>query len=106
MGWRNPGYHIIIRPDGSLVRLAEDNEITNGVGGHNSNSIHVCYIGGVDSQNRPIDNRTHQQRESLLIVLRFWKRLYPGARIMGHRNFPGVSKACPSFDALNEYKNI
>ena len=31
---------------------------------------------------------------------------YPEAEILGHRDFPGVAKACPCFDAKKEYKNI
>jgi len=106
LGWRNPGYHLVVHPDGSLTRLAPDEAVTNGVAGQNANSLHVSYIGGVDAQNRPTDNRTLQQRQTLLAVVTYWKRLHPNARILGHRNFPGVAKACPSFDALTEYRNV
>jgi N-acetylmuramoyl-L-alanine amidase len=104
--WRNPGYHIIVLPNGHLVRLAEDSAVTNGVANHNANSLHVSYIGGVDANNRATDNRTAQQRESLLAVITYWKRLYPSARILGHRDFSGVRKDCPSFDAITEYRHL
>ena len=32
------------------------------------------------------------------------KRKYKGCIAQGHRDFPNVNKACPSFDAKNEYK--
>ena len=34
------------------------------------------------------------------------KRLYPNAKIVGHRDMPNVHKACPCFNAKEEYKNI
>jgi len=101
LGWKNPGYHIIINADGLWERLAPDSQVCNGVGGHNANSLHVCYKGGKD-----IDDRTPQQRLALIQALQNWKQLYPGAIIQGHRDFPGVTKACPRFDAKNEYRGI
>lgn len=104
--WRNPGYHLIVHPDGRLTRLAPDDAVTNGVGGHNAHSLHVSYIGGIDAQGRPTDNRTLNQRQTLLAVVTYWKALHPQARILGHSDFPRVNKACPSFNALQEYRHI
>ncbi|WPC14746.1 N-acetylmuramoyl-L-alanine amidase [Riemerella anatipestifer] len=33
LGWKNVGYHYIIKPDGEIVQLADLNTITNGVKG-------------------------------------------------------------------------
>ena len=55
--WKNPGYHYIIKADGELVQLQPEDKPSNGVAGYNSTSINVCYIGGVDSKGKPIDNR-------------------------------------------------
>jgi N-acetylmuramoyl-L-alanine amidase len=104
MKWRSPGYHLIIEGNGSVTRLAPDSAVTNGVAGHNANSLHVAYIGGIDSLGRPLDNRTQAQKEALLRVIKEWKRLYPGAVIRGHRDF--ANKACPSFPAKEEYASI
>jgi N-acetylmuramoyl-L-alanine amidase len=104
MKWRSPGYHLIIEGNGSVTRLAPDSTVTNGVAGHNANSLHVAYIGGIDSLGRPFDNRTQAQKEALLRVIKEWKRLYPAAVIRGHRDF--ANKACPSFDARSEYAGI
>jgi hypothetical protein len=90
-------------------KLAEYSEITNGVAGHNSNSIHLSYIGGVDASGRPIDNRTQSQRKALEELVLEASRLFPDAIIQGHRDFSpdrnrnGIiepnewMKACPSF---------
>lgn len=106
LGWRSPGYHKIIKADGEVVTLATDDKITNGVAGYNSVSLHVSYIGGVDRRNNPFDTRTEEQNKSLEKVLREWKKKYPDAEIRGHRDFPKVRKACPSFDVKSWLKII
>jgi N-acetylmuramoyl-L-alanine amidase len=34
------------------------------------------------------------------------KQQYPQAQIQGHRDFPFVKKACPSFDARKEFSDL
>lgn len=41
LGWKQPGYHIVIPPDGRAVRLLDDALVSNGVAGYNSRSLHV-----------------------------------------------------------------
>jgi len=104
--WRSQGYHVLITPDGTAHRLAPDSAICNGVAGQNSHSLHVSYIGGVDSRGRAVDNRTDSQKATLLRVITEWKRQYPNAAIQGHRDFVGVRKDCPSFNAKAEYAGV
>ena len=106
LGWRNVGYHYIIKADGTEVQLLSIAHPSNGVKGHNANSIHVCYIGGVDKFGKPLDNRTDAQKKKLLERITALKKMFPKAMIQGHRDFDGVKKACPSFDALEEYKHL
>lgn len=106
LGWKSPGYHYIIEANGNLVQLAPLTSITNGVVGYNSTLINIAYIGGIDATNRPVDNRTTQQKKALLSLLQELKKQFPAAIIQGHRDFPGVNKACPSFDAKTEYRTI
>ncbi|MCU7571545.1 N-acetylmuramoyl-L-alanine amidase [Riemerella anatipestifer] len=109
LGWKNVGYHYIIKPDGEIVQLANVNTITNGVRGHNRNSVHIAYIGGVE-KGKAVDNRTVQQKASQVKLLRELQAKYPTAEIVGHRdlspdlNGDGIisphewTKECPSFD--------
>lgn len=106
LGWKMPGYHFIIKPDGEIVNLLPIEQISNGVKGFNSQTINISYIGGVDAKNVPLDTRTPQQKASLLKLLKELKQKFPIATIQGHRDFPNVYKACPSFDAKKEYKNV
>ena len=106
LGWKMPGYHFIVMPDGEIVSLLPIEQVSNGVAGFNSVLINIAYLGGVDAKNVPQDNRTPQQKASLLKLLKELKQKFPTATIQGHRDFPKVKKACPSFDAKNEYKNV
>jgi N-acetylmuramoyl-L-alanine amidase len=99
------GYHWVIYRDGSVH--PGRNEAISGAHctGHNSNSIGVCYIGGVAADGRtPRDTRTEAQKQALLKTLKSLKMKYPKAKIYSHRDF--ANKACPSFDATREYRNI
>jgi N-acetylmuramoyl-L-alanine amidase len=104
--WKTVGYHRLIDANGVIHELAKFEQITNGVKGYNSESIHFSYIGGIDESGRPKDTRTLKQKESLLYLVKQAKKQFPNAIVQGHKDFKGVAKACPSFEAKNEYKDI
>ena len=106
LGWQKPGYHFIVQPDGTVVKLLPIEEVSNGVAGYNSVTINVSYIGGIDKKGAPKDTRTQAQKDSLIEILSDLKKQFPKAQIQGHRDFPKVKKACPSFDAKTEYQHI
>jgi N-acetylmuramoyl-L-alanine amidase len=106
LGWKSPGYHYIIEADGKETQLLTIAQPSNGVKGWNKSIINICYIGGVDKLGKPIDNRTDAQKKQLYTRLKALKTMFPQAIIQGHKDFPNVAKACPSFDAKSEYKNI
>lgn len=99
--WKSFGYHWILEASGKRHQLAKDEQICNGVAGHNKGAIHISYIGGLNS-----DDRTREQKQGLVDLVVFYKRKYPNAKVRGHRDFPNVSKACPQFDAIFEYKDL
>ncbi len=118
LGWKSPGYHFIYDAAGRETQLQDVSLATNGVRGFNANSIHLAYIGGLDSQGRPIDNRTAGQKAAMLKRLVELKRMFPNAKIQGHRDFsPDKNgngkidrferiKECPCFDAIPEFANL
>jgi N-acetylmuramoyl-L-alanine amidase len=106
LGWKSPGYHYIIEADGKETQLLTIAQPSNGVKGWNKSIINICYIGGVNKLGKPSDNRTDAQKRQLLTRLKALKTMFPNAIIQGHKDFPNVAKACPSFDAKAEYKNI
>lgn len=99
LGWKSPGYHILIDAAGNAHRLLSDEEVGNGVQGYNQRSLHVSYIGGLNEK----DTRTLAQKETLKSIVAEWKKKYPKAAVKGHRDFPGVQKACPCFDVSKEF---
>lgn len=117
-GWRNPGYHVVITPDGKCHQLLDYEKVSNGVQGYNSTSINVAYMGGIDANGKAVDNRTEAQKASLVKLLKELRGHYPNAQILGHRDIsPDTNhngkvdsweriKECPCFDAMIEYKGI
>ena len=104
-GFSDIGYHYVIYRDGSIHIGRDESVIGAHCTGHNTNSIGVCYIGGVATDGKtPKDTRTTEQKQSLVKLLKELKTKYPQASIHGHRDFS--SKACPSFDATKEYSSI
>ena len=103
--WKDIGYHYIIELDGSIHKGRPEEEIGAHCSGHNANSIGICYAGGVAKDGKtPKDTRTEAQKQSLIDLLKELKAKYPNATVHGHREF--AAKACPSFDAKHEYKDL
>lgn len=96
LGWNNPGYHIIIKPNGEWTYIHNFNKISNGVRGYNSTSINVSYIGGIDNNGKALDNRTPKQKEIYRTIYYTFKEKLPNATHHGHNEFK--NKACPSFN--------
>lgn len=107
-GWACIGYHFVIRRDGTLEEGRAQETIGAHVANHNANSVGVCMVGGVDANDRKkaTNNFTSEQFDTLERLVRFLKAKYPDATVQGHRDFPNVAKACPSFDAKKWFKSI
>ena len=104
-GWDCIGYHYVVRIDGTIEEGRSVERIGAHCKGHNAYSIGVCYVGGLASDGKtPKDTRTPEQKAALLSLIRRLKSNYTGATVYGHRDF--AKKACPCFDAREEYKNI
>jgi N-acetylmuramoyl-L-alanine amidase len=104
-GFNDIGYHFYIDLYGEIHKGRDISKIGAHCKGHNRNSIGICYCGGVEADGKtPKDTRTPDQKESLLHVLKTLKAMYPDAIIYSHNEF--ANKACPSFNATEEYENI
>lgn len=105
--WRNPGYHYIIAPDGTVSNTHPLGKIANGVRGFNRDSVNISYIGGKHE-----DDRTQAQKDSMRRLVKMLRR--PSnlglVEVVGHRdmspdtNHNGIVephewiKLCPSFE--------
>lgn len=104
-GWKGIGYHYVVYLDGTVHEGRDVDVMGAHCTGHNKNSIGVVYIGGLDaSGKKAFDSRTTEQRISLMNTIKELKSLYPNATVHGHNEF--AAKACPSFNAREEYKNL
>jgi len=104
-GWKKVGYSKVIRRDGTVDTLVENdndgyvdsNEITNGAWGVNSISYHVCLIGGKNDKGQPSLEMTDEQKESLIGILKDKIVEKPDVKIAGHCHFSDY-KTCPNFN--------
>ena len=104
-GFAQIGYHYVIYLDGSVHKGRPIELVGAHCQGHNTNSIGICYIGGLATDNKtPKDTRTPEQKQAMLNLLKELRAKFPTATIRGHRDF--AAKACPSFDATKEYAHI
>lgn len=106
-GWGDtPGYHYIIKSDGEIIQLLEEDKNSNGVYMHNSVCVNIAYIGGVDKDNKPLDNRTDAQKKAMFNLIEKLSDKYKGVETLGHRDFANVHKACPCFDVRTWLKDF
>lgn len=106
-GWRDIGYHFVIGLDGELYEGRPIEQTGAHTKGHNFDSIGIAYVGGVEAEKKdgkwiPKDTRTLEQKEALDDLLCYLKILYANAVVYGHNDFS--NKACPSFNAREEYE--
>src|SRR5690606_21209619 len=132
LGWRAPGYHRLVDTDGTVHKLLQFDQVSNGVLGFNTETINICYIGGVENTGtaqkpgwNAKDTRSSEQTCGLehcvheaLQWLRDNGNHSADIVIKGHRDFSpdkngsGVIesweriKECPSFDAIPEYSHL
>lgn len=117
--WSHWGYHAIVYQDGTWQRLQplptpvdghvylSNATIANGCLGANGDTIHIAYVGGIPNDGRRFaDTRTPAQKKTLHDLVKIWKSIYGVTEVIGHRDWPGVKKACPCFDAKKEYSNV
>lgn len=103
-GWSDIGYHFFIDLDGEIHECRPIEKTGAHTKGHNYDSIGIAYAGGLGSDNAWHDTRNDQQKQTLEELLCSLKLSYYNAKIYGHNYFS--EKACPSFDAREEYEWI
>ena len=103
-GFKMVGYHYVIRLDGTIEQGRPLEQAGAHCKGHNTHSIGICYIGGLDTDGKPKDTRTKAQRDMLWALVKSLKVKYPKATIHGHNEF--ANKACPCFDVRAEFGGV
>lgn len=95
-GWDEIGYHFVIRRSGEIEKGRELQKIGAHCKGHNTDSIGICLVGGIDADGKPENNFTDLQFASLRKLVLELKAKFNILYIFGHNDF--ANKACPCFD--------
>lgn len=108
-GWRDIGYHRVIRRDGTVDEGRPESIMGAHVKHHNRDNLGICLVGGLkEGTQEAEDNFTPVQYIMLTKVLVDLLHKHPEAIIQGHNGYPGhETRACPCFDwrAYVDYLN-
>lgn len=118
-GFSSIGYHFVITRAGDLQTGRPLEDIGAHVQGYNAASVAVCMVGGLDHNGHEFANApqafTPQQWDTARVLVAFLRKLYPEAKILGHRDLsPDTNKdgkieprewlkSCPGFDAAAQF---
>lgn len=101
LGWKTSGYHEVILPNGDVQLCYDASVITNGVGGQNSHTYHICVVG--NGKFTAAQERTFNERAEIAMQLFNLN----ASDVLGHNEFPGHrSNACPGIDMNQVRRNI
>ena len=95
-GWRDVGYHYVIKRNGEVELGRNIRDTGAHAAGYNSKSIGICLVGGMAEDNSTEDNFTAQQWTALLDLIQQKLSDYPDAKVIGHNEIS--EKDCPCFD--------
>ena len=114
--WAGIGYHYLIRLDGSIEAGRPEDTVGSGIAGHNAETVHIVYAGGLDNNLKPKDTRTPDQKAAMALLVRHLDAKYRFKKIGGHRDYsPDKNgngtiernewlKDCPCFDVTGWLK--
>ena len=116
-GFSDIGYHYVIRRDGTQEDGRPIEQPGAHVQGHNAHSIGICLVGGRADDSPETEgldeftkqellwefNYTHLQMTTLLALVDHLQGRFPEAAVIGHRDFPGVTKRCPGFEVATYF---
>lgn len=101
-GWSDIGYHYVIRRDGALEEGRPVELVGAHAKGHNTGTIGICLVGGTDAENKDKAEANYTISQYIavynLILHLIGKYGLEITDVKGHRDLPGVAKACPCFD--------
>jgi len=115
-GWKDIGYHYVIRRSGVIEDGRPEDEIGAHVAGYNSISVGICMVGGLADNGKAENNFTNEQWKSLARLVRMLRAKYKKTVVCGHRDLsPDLNKdgavtpnewikECPSFSVANWLK--
>ena len=106
--WSDIGYHYLIRNDeDGTIELGRPIERPGAhVRGHNSDSVGIAYVGGVDAQHDAKDTMTDAQVKSFLTLVESLRLVFGKTLpVYGHNDFTD-RKECPSFKVRKKFPQL
>ena len=89
-GWSDIGYHIVIFPDGKVLKGRDFNRTPASIKGANTGAFAVLALGNFDEGH---DELKGPQKEALVEISRAFDD--GGIKVMFHREGPNATKTCP-----------
>ena len=86
-GWSMIGYHRVIRLDGSVEQGRPYTRRGAHVSGNNQNTIGICMIGGLDSNDKPKNTFTDEQFNTLMTEIINIRTFCNISQVKGHRDY-------------------
>lgn len=88
-GWRDVGYHFVIRRNGDVQVGRPLSQTGAHVKGHNKGNIGVCMVGGCNAELQPEDNFTLAQRKALFGLMAALQEqfLISDENVKGHKDW-------------------
>lgn len=101
-GWKDIGYHYVVKLDGSIEPGRAEAQVGSHVAGHNTGTLGIVYVGGVAADGKTAkDTRTPAQKAAMLDLAKALIAKYPTVtKVTGHNQY--AAKACPSFDVRKD----
>lgn len=92
--WPGIGYQWFLDKKGGLVQCHSDTVMSYHVASRNQECLGICLEGNLN-----IHKPTDAQLTSLQAWIRYYKKKYPSAEVVGHKNIalPGHETACPGY---------
>lgn len=99
--WRDIGYHWVVRLDGTIEAGRPEFQIGAHAAGHNTDSIGICYVGGLHPDGGAEDTRTPAQIEAVDRLIDYIRQRYGNnITVHGHNEFS--NRACPSYSVAED----
>jgi N-acetylmuramoyl-L-alanine amidase len=96
-GWKDIGYHYIIRRNGAVEVGRHISQVGAHCEGHNTGTIGICMVGGISETGRPENNFTKEQFETVQQLIHDKVYEFPEIiKLSGHNDY--ANKACPCFN--------
>ncbi len=102
-GFKDIGYHYVILLDGTIEKGREENIQGAHCQFQNIDTLAICYIGGLDKNQKAKDTRTDAQKKSLKELVTKLQNKYniSNLNVHGHNEF--AQKDCPCFNVRKEW---